>query len=412
MFQFKSMVASAAILIGSATISNAGCGIAGGNVSILANDFAALHAVISAAEMCAGDGVTISKNHTKEHRTIQVAALTANPAEYSVAVVANSSLVPLLNDGLVRSLDDLVAKHGGSLQKHQLVTIDGKIMAIAFMANAQHFYYRSDILEKAGVAVPSTYEDVLAAAKAIKSAGLMEHPFAFNSAPGWNLGEEFINMYMGTGADFFKPGTAEVSINNEHGIATLNMMKALTEHSNPDFLTFNSDATAALWEAGDLALATMWGSRAGPILDGEGSTEAITSSTVVASAPSFAGGSRPSSTLWWDGFAIASNVSDMDAEASFIAMMNGISSEMVKANNDLTVWLIDGYKAGPTAVGVSETAANGAAPYPMLPFMGTLHGAAGAELTDFLQGNESAEQALSDIEAAYTAAAIEKGFLN
>ena len=69
-------------------------------------------------------------------------------------------------------------------------------------------------------------------------------------------------------------------------------------------------------------------------------------------------------TLWlhfWDGFAIASNVSDMDAEASFIAMMNGISSEMVKANNDLTVWLIDGYKAGPTAVGVSETAANGAA---------------------------------------------------
>jgi maltose-binding protein MalE len=92
--------------------------------------------------------------------------------------------------------------------------------------------------------------------------------------------------------------------------------------------------------------------------------------------------------------------------------MNGISSEMVKANNDLTVWLIDGYKAGPTAVGVSETAANGAAPYPMLPFMGTLHGAAGAELTDFLQGNESAEQALSDIEAAYTAAAIEKGFLN
>jgi hypothetical protein len=48
----------------------------------------------------------------------------------------------------------------------------------------------------------------------------------------------------------------------------------------------------------------------------------------------------------------------------------------------------------------------------MLPFMGTLHGAAGAELAEFLQGSESAEQALSDIEAAYTAAAIEKGFLD
>ena len=92
--------------------------------------------------------------------------------------------------------------------------------------------------------------------------------------------------------------------------------------------------------------------------------------------------------------------------------MNGISTEMVKANNDLTVWLIDGYEPTETAVGVFETAANGAAPYPMLPFMGTLHGAAGAELSEFLQGNESAEQALADIEAAYTAAAKEKGFLN
>ena len=42
---------------------------------------------------------------------------------------------------------------------------------------------------------------------------------------------------------------------------------------------------------------------------------------------------------------------------------------------------------------------------------GTLHGALGSEISDFLQGTESAEQALADVEAAYTAAAKEKGFL-
>ena len=412
MFQFKSIVASAALIIGSTTIANAGCGLAGGHVSVLANDFPALRAVVSSAEECAGGGVTMSKNHSKEHNSLQVPGLTANPAEYSVVLLANSSLVPLMGEGLVRPLDDLVAKHGASLQKHQLVTVDGKIMAIAFMANAQHLFYRTDILAKVGLDAPTSYEEVLAAAKAIKGAGLMEHPFAFSTAPGWNLGEEFVNMYMGTGADFFKPGTAEVSINNEHGIATLNMMKALTEYSNPDFLTFNSDATQALWEAGDLALANFWGTRAGPIMDDEGSTEAITSTTAVASAPFLGNGPRPSSTLWWDGFSIATNVSDVDAEASFVAMMNGISKEMVMANNDLAVWLIDGYKPSAASAGVTATAANGTGPYPMLPFMGTLHGAAGAELAEFLQGSESAEQALSDIEAAYTAAAIEKGFLD
>jgi maltose-binding protein MalE len=73
--------------------------------------------------------------------------------------------------------------------------------------------------------------------------------------------------------------------------------------------------------------------------------------------------------------------------------------------------LVEGYKPSPASAGVSETAANGAAPYPMLPFMGTLHGALGGEISDFLQGAESAEQALADVEAAYTTAAKEKGFL-
>jgi hypothetical protein len=75
---------------------------------------------------------------------------------------------------------------------------------------------------------------------------------------------------MGTGADLFNAGTAEVSINNDHGVATLNMLKSLVAYSNPDFLTFDSNATQAEWEAGNLALATMWGSRGGAVLDGEG----------------------------------------------------------------------------------------------------------------------------------------------
>ena len=70
-----------------------------------------------------------------------------------------------------------------------------------------------------------------------------------------------------------------------------------------------------------------------------------------------------------------------------------------------------GYTPSKASAGVSATAAGGAAPYPMLPFMGTLHSALGSEISDFLQGSESAEQALSDVEAAYTAAATEKGFL-
>ena len=199
------------ILLGNTTY--AGCGISGGSIRILSNDFPALHAVLDAAEKCAGGGVTFTRNQTKEHRTIQVAALTANPAEFTSAIVANSSIVPLLNDGLIRPLDALVAKHGRGLKKHQLITINGKIMAVAFMANAQHFYYRKDILVRAGVGVPTSYEEVLSAAKAIRAKGIMQYPFAFNTKKGWNLGEEFVNMYLGYKGQLFKPGSAVASVN-------------------------------------------------------------------------------------------------------------------------------------------------------------------------------------------------------
>lgn len=410
MHLFKTTAASAAIVL-MGTTAYADCGISGGNVNILGNEFGAIQAVVAGAKECATASVTVESNLTTEHRDLQVAALTANPAQYTSAIVANSSIVPLLNDDLIRPLDDLVAKHGQSLNKNQLITIDGKVMAVAFMANAQHLYVREDILAQVGMDTPTSYEDVVAVGQAIKDAGIMDHPFAMNTKTGWNLGEEFVNMYTGTGASFFNPGTAEVAINNENGVQALNTLKALVDLSNPDFLTFDSNATQALWEAGDLAMATLWGSRASGILDDEGSSSDVTSNTGLASAPTVGGGDTPASTLWWDGFTIAKNISDEDAEATFIAMVNGLRPDIISANNDEAVWLANGFTPGPAAAGVFATAQSGARPYPMIPFMGLLHTALGNELSDFLQGNESAEQALADVEAAYTAAAKEQGFL-
>lgn len=406
----KTLVAGSLLLTSLATSqAYAACDFKEGTVSILANDFPALHAVVGAAEACVGDGVEFSKNHNKDHKDLMVAALTSDPSEYTSVIVTNSTLVTLMNDGLVRPIDELVEKHGGSLAKNQLITVDGKVMAIAFMANAQHLFYRSDILEEAGVDVPETYDDVLAAAEAIKEKGLMEYPYIGTFKSGWNLGEEFVNMYMGTNADLFKPGSAELDINNENGVKTLEMLKALTAYMNPDYLTFDSNAVQAEWEAGNAALSNLWGSRAGAVLDDEGSTEEIVAGTALASAPML--GDAPATTLWWDGFSIAANTSDEDAEATFVALMNGITADNANANADDAVWLVEGYNPGETAVGVAAAAKAGARPYPMLPYIGALHTAAGAEIVEYLQGSEDAETALADMEAAYNAAAKEAGFL-
>ena len=58
--------------------------------------FEALRTINAAAQECASDAVTVTANATAEHKEIQVPALTINPAEYTVAMVANNSIVPLL----------------------------------------------------------------------------------------------------------------------------------------------------------------------------------------------------------------------------------------------------------------------------------------------------------------------------
>ena len=381
-------------------------------VSVVGNEFPAIQTVGAGAAACTG--AEVSTNLTADHQKINVPGMQGNPAEYTTAIVANSSIVALMNEDVIRPLDDLVAKHGGDLKSSQLIKVNGKIMAVAFMANAQHLMYRKDVLSDLGISVPKTYEEMLAAAEKIRSSGAMQNPVGGAYAAGWNLAQEFNNMFLGYGGSHFEAGSANPSVNSEAGVNALNMMKSLSEYMNPDFLTHDSNATNAEYRAGNIALLNMWGSRASSQTTAEGVTDAVKNGHAIAGPMTVGGGSTAASTLWWDGWTVAKNISDAEAEATFIAMMNGIDPSMMSDENIRTqaVWLIDGYKPTEAAIGVFEAAKMGTTPYPMLPYMGLMHTALGAELPDFMQGKETAEQALADVEAAYVAAAKEKGYLN
>lgn len=388
-----------------------GCDVSEGRINIIGNEFPAIQSVAAAALSCA-NGIDAESNLTADHQTLNVAGMTGDPAEYTSAIVANSSIVALINEDVIRPLDDLIAEYGQDIPDRQKITIDGQVMAIAFMANAQHLVYRGDVLEQIGMDVPTSYEEVLAAAEKIRAEGIMENPVGGAYAAGWNLAEEFVNMYLGAGGAFFEPGTANVSINNEQGILALETMKALTEYMNPDYLTHDSNATSAEWEAGNVALMNMWGSRTGVLMDDEGAEEVVYSNTMVSGPLTVGDSGVPASTLWWDGWTVAKNISDEEAAATFQALAHATSPALLNEETmSQAVWLMDGFDAQPVNEGVLATVAAGANPYPMLPFMGLLHTALGDNLGDYLQGNESAEQALADVEAAYTAAAKEQGYL-
>ncbi len=380
-------------------------------VSIVGNEFPAIQTVGAGAKECKGAKVTA--NLTADHQKINVAGMSSKPAEYTSAIVANTSIVALLNNDLIRPLDDLVNKYGKDLKKNQLITIDGKIMAVAFMANAQHLVYRKDILEKLNIDVPKTYEEMLAAAKKIRASGLVKNPVGGAYKAGWNLAQEFNNMFIGYGGSHFKGNSAEPNVNSDAGVKALKMMKSLSEYMNPDFLTHDSNATNAEFRAGNVAIMNMWGSRAATLVDADGVSMEVKNGMDIAGPMTVGGGKTPASTLFWDGWTVAKKISDDEAEATFIAMTNAIRPSILD-NEDIrkqAVWLIEGYKPTDAARGVFAAAKMNTTPYPMLPYAGLMHSAIGKEIADFMQGKETADKTLSDIEDAYRASAKEKGFL-
>jgi len=194
---FYSVVFGSTLLFGVPVF--AGCEISA-RVSIVGNEFPAIQIVGSGAQEC--KGAEVSTNLTADHQKINIPGMQGNPAEFTAVINNNSVLTSLMNADVIRPLDDLVAKHGQSLKPSQLIKIDGKVMSVAFMANAQHLVYRADILKQIGVNPPKTYEEMLAAAKMIRDKGIMENPVGGAYMAGWNLATEFINMYLGHGGEF------------------------------------------------------------------------------------------------------------------------------------------------------------------------------------------------------------------
>lgn len=152
---------------------------------------------------------------------------------------------------------DLVDINGCNLPKTLMITIGGKGMAVAFIANP---FLWMDVLAQAGTdTVPATCDNVVAAAKAIREAGLMEHPTVMNMKTGWNVGESFNLVFPGRGGEFSKPGTSEPSVDSPACVAALNTRREMVECAHPDHLTQASNETQGLWEARQAAPGIMLG---------------------------------------------------------------------------------------------------------------------------------------------------------
>jgi multiple sugar transport system substrate-binding protein len=83
------------------------------------------------------------------------------------------------------------------------MTYKGKLYGLPYYADTISFIYNKKLLEDAGIAVPKTWEDVMAAAEKLKAGG-MEHPIVYEfdqELP--NFFDAFVSQVYGRGGDLF-----------------------------------------------------------------------------------------------------------------------------------------------------------------------------------------------------------------
>ena len=401
------LAAAAAAALVAAPASAAPCEVEGdGEVDVLTNFFATLELLARKMDECERPGLDVEAKLTTEGQQ----AFGAGSSPFDAAAVANASIALLQARGLLLPLNDLVEKYRDryDIEDQMLIRFGDEVLAVAFMVNAQHLYYRRDVFESLGLEVPKTYAELIEAARAMEGAEGIDYPFAAAYGNSWELGNEFINMFVAAGGELFDPVTSEPTFDGPEAVATLETMGELIPLMSPSAMSMDFGAVRQALQQGDAGMAILWGDQAPSMDDPDESREVGQIGYAV--APTMAEGGVPASLFWWDGYVIPRNL-DGDPDVTFQVIMHAISADTVAENNDTTLWLRSDYEPTQYTQAIIDTVVAGALPYPMDPQAALAHAAIGDNIGDFLVGREGAEQSLADAAAAYRAAAVAEGLL-
>lgn len=412
----RTLLASAVFLASIPGLSHARCdaltNVKPGEINIVGNSFPALQHIAKEMQSCTQGGLKVQFKMTPQiQQEVQQAFGSSGKSAFDAAVVSMGVFADLQSKGQLQSMTDLVNKYKAKykIEDNMLIKVNGEVMAIAFMQNAQNLYYRKDLFEKHGIKAPTNYAEMMAAAKTLKDKEPgIEFPIAQTFAKGWDSATEFTNIFAGYGGKFFKTGSAAPDFNGDAGVKALETMKAMTAYMTPNYLASNSDDVMNQFQQGKAAMGVLWATRAAR-MDDPAASKIVGKMDFVA-APAAVSGGKSATHMWWDGVAMPKNLGG-DRETVFQVLMEALDEETMKGGNDLAVWVRSSWKPTRFGTGVAASAKAGAPMWPTEPYFGLAHGEIGKVLPDVMSGSMAPKQALDMAAAAYTKAASEKGFI-
>ncbi len=158
-----------------------------------------------------------------------------------------------------------------------------RIYAIPLDGDVFMVYYRSDVLERAGLSPPQTWEDYIAIARRFHGEDLngdkqADYGSCLSRHDGvhevfWSVASSFLQSQGTRQGIFFEPQTMQPLVQNEGFAAALNTLKAMIAYGPPDTLQLDQQRIRSLFTSGRCVLTI--GASDMVALDGQTNTETM-----------------------------------------------------------------------------------------------------------------------------------------
>ena len=394
-------------------------------IAALTNSFPVLQYLAQEMRSCSAgnlkvDVKLVSGNDVITQARTILGAGGASP--YQIIQVSNGTFVEFVNRGTLQPIDDLVKKYWDQYKLSDIpkglwdeVTFEGKIYAIPFQSNVHQLFYRRDIFEKLGIAVPTTYDQFIAAAKTIKEREpAIEFPVAMATGKGFGIATEFANIYQGLGGEWFD-AAGKPTFNDAKGVRAAEILQSMLPYMSPNALAASADDVMVAFQQGRSVMGVFWASRAAT-MDAPDVSK-VPGQFAFAAAPLPAPGAKPATLLWWDGFVIPKTIG-VDRDLVFRVLMETNSAETYARRGGLAFYARRSIVSDPALIAanrywpaLSATIDQGVKTTPQRPYFGLASTAIGANLVDALQGKVAIKAALDKAAAEYLKEARSQGFL-
>ena len=369
---------------------------------------------------CTGGDLTVNAPTTdfsgQSQRAVQ--SLSGDQASYDMVEVYGLVLPLYAERGWLQPLDDQLDAKGDDLAIDDIdpellaaLQYDGQQFALPTFWGTIIFVYREDIFDDLGLEVPTTFDEMYAAADTIRTETGMENPLAlpFNAAGDTTTA---YNQYLGSlGGSWFEGDTAVPTLDTPESIAALDAMRATYQAMSTQSTSWSSPEVITQLQTGQAAMSMLFAGRVSALLD-EGQTDQFDNFAFDV-PPAVQDGGTPATSLSVDGLSLAANSAvDDDLLFDLLGVATGADAAEEAAAATIPARTTQAQAADLPFEAAAREVLEGSNPngLPPVPYMSDVYAAMAPVLARVVNGEISSADGAAQLQAAAVSAVASAGF--